>query len=145
MADAQKDTERKGFASFKASGETAGSPDEIEQLVVTINPAMGGIVKLEKIDKTGKHTAFSEEEFARFVGEDEADEIEDALDEAFEAGVAGVLGDLYETDGDAEEKAIRRVLIGEFLVPGAVRRRITRRLILSRLLRHGSLNRRSRQ
>jgi len=145
MADAQKETERKGVASFKAGGETTGTSDEMEQLVVTINRAMGGIVKVEKIDKTGKHTEFSDEEFAKLVGEDEVDEIEDALEEAFEAGVAGVLGDEYATDGDDEEKTIRRFLIGEFLVPRVVRRRIMHRLILSRLLRRGSLNRRARQ
>ena len=39
MADAYKESERKGISSFKA-----GLEQEIEQLVVTINPAMGGIV-----------------------------------------------------------------------------------------------------
>jgi hypothetical protein len=120
----------------------------MEQLVVTINPAIGRIVKVEKLDKTGKHQEVSEDSWAKLVGEDEVEEIEAALDEAFEAGVAGVLGEEYDADEgyeDDEEKAIRRFLISELLIPRSVRRRITHRLLLSRMLRHRFLKRRLRQ
>ena len=146
MADAQRESERKGVASFKAGSE--GSPEEIEQLVVTISPAMGGIVKVEKVDRGGKHQELTEEEWPKLVGEDEVEEIEAALDEAFEAGVVGVLGDEYEAEGDYEdneEKAIRRFLISELLIPRSVRRRILHRLLLSRMLRRRVPKRRSRQ
>jgi len=150
MADAQKETERKGITSFKSGTEAAGSEDMEQQLVVTINPAMGGIVKVEKIDKAGKHQDLSEEECAKLVGKDAVEEIEAALEEAFEAGVNGVLGDEYETEGesedeDDEDKAIRRFLISEVLVGRSVRRRIMHRLLLSRLIRRGFTKRRLRQ
>jgi len=138
MADAQKENERKGFTNVKAGGETAGTPDMTEQLVVTINPAMGSIVQIEKVDKTGKHEEFSEGDWANLVGADEVEEIEAALEEAFEAGVAGVLGEEYNTNGDNEnedQRVIRRFLISELLVPASVRRRIVHRLLLSRILR----------
>src|SRR5215475_3402021 len=113
MADAYKESERKGVSSFKA-----GPEEEMEQLLVTINPAMGGIVKVEKIDKAGKHEELSEEECGRLVGEDEVEEIQDALDEAFEAAVVSVTGEedqRAEESEDVEDKAIRRFLIGDLL------------------------------
>ena len=135
MADAHRESERKGVSSFKSAPE-----EETQQLVVTINPAKGGIVKVEKIDKAGKHEELSEEECGRLVGEDEVEEIEAALDEAFEAAVVSVIGQ-EDDEGefeDEEEKAIRRFLIGDILVPRAVRRRILHRLLLGRLLRSRS-------
>ena len=136
MADANGESGRKGVSSSKSAPE-----EEIKQLVVTINPAMGGIVKVEKIDKAGKHEELSEEECARLVGEDEVDEIQDAIEEAFEAVVMRVIGeeDQAESENDDEddegEKAIRRFLINDVLIPRAVHRRILHRLLLSRMLR----------
>jgi hypothetical protein len=69
------------------------SEEEMKQLVVTINPAIGGIVKVEKIAKAGKREELSDEECARLVGEDEVDEIQDAIEEAFEAAVMSVIGE----------------------------------------------------
>src|SRR5215475_6523434 len=133
MADAFKESERKGVSSFKA-----GPEEEMEQLVVTINPAMGGIVKVEKIDKAGKHEELSEEECGKIDGEDEVEEILAALDEAFEAAVVSVICEddqAKEKYEDDEEKAILRFLISDLLIPRAVRRRILHRILLSRLLR----------
>jgi hypothetical protein len=122
--------------------------EQMKQLVVTINPAMGGIVKVEKIDKAGKHEELSEEECARLIGEDEVEEIQDALDEAFEAAVVSVIGEEDHAEGEYEdegEKAIRRFLIGDILIPRGVRRRILHRLLLSRLLRRRFSKARQRQ
>ena len=141
MADAHR--ESKGVSSFKA-----GPEGEMAQLVVTINPAMGRIVRVEKIDKAGKHEELSEEECGRLVGEDEVEEIQEALDEAFEAAVVSVIGEEDHDEGEdenEEEKAIRRFLIGDILVPRAVRRRILHRLLLSRLLRRRFSKARQRQ
>jgi hypothetical protein len=143
MADAHRESERKGVSSFKA-----GPEEEMAQLVVTINPAMSGIVKVEKIDKAGNHQELSAQECGKLVGEDEVEEIEDALDEAFEAAVVSVIGDGDQAEGeyeDDEEKAIRRFLIGDLLIPRAVRRRIMHRLLLSRMLRRRFRKARQRQ
>jgi hypothetical protein len=133
MADAYRESERKGVSSFKSAPE-----EEMKQLVVTINPAKGGIVKVEKIDNAGKREELSEEECARLIGGDEVEEIQDALDEAFEAAVLSVIGQEDQPEGeyeDEEEKAIRRFLISDLLIPRAVRQRILHRLLLSRLFR----------
>ena len=143
MADANRGSERKGVSSFKP-----GPEQETEQLVVTINPAVGGIVKVEKIDKAGKHEELSEEECARLIGGDEVEEIEDALDEAFEAAVVSVIGEKDEAEGEYEgdeEKAIRRFLISDLLIPRTVRRRILHRILLSRMLRRRFRKARQRQ
>jgi hypothetical protein len=148
MADAQRESERKGVASFKAGPETAGLSEEMDQLLVTINAAAGKIVRVEKLDKAGKHHELSEDDCAKLVGEDEVEEIEAALEEAFEAGVAGVLGSDDEVEGEYEDngdRAIRRFLISEFLIPRSVRRRIMTRLLLSRMLHHRFIKRRSNQ
>src|SRR5215475_7502576 len=107
MAEAQKDSERKGVASFKGGTEAVGASEQ-EQVVMTINVPVGKIVKVEKIDKAGKRHELAEEEWAKLVGNDEAEDIEVALEEAFEAGIAAVLGERYEDDAayeDDEEKA----------------------------------------
>jgi len=111
-------------------------------LLVTISPATSRIVKVERVDRAGKHQELSEKDCTHLFGEDEVEEIEAALEEAFEAGVAGILGDEYETDGeheDDEERAMRRFLISELLIRRSVRRRIMHRLLLSRMLRRGLL------
>lgn len=142
MANSHRESERKGVSSFKA-----GPEEEMEQLVVTINPTMGEIVRVEKIDKAGKHEELSEEECGRLVGEEEVEEIQAALDEAFEAAVVSVVGGEHQAEGeyeDDEEKAIRRFLISDLLIPRAVRRRILHRLLLSRMLRRRSRKARQR-
>lgn len=141
MAEPQRDSERKGVTSFKAGSESAGpAEEEQQQVLVTINTAMGRIVKVERADKAGKRQDVAEEEWAKLVGEDEVEEIQSALEEAFEAGVAVVLGEEYE-DAEAyeddEERGLRRLLIAG-LLRRPVRRRILQRLLLSRLLHRGS-------
>jgi hypothetical protein len=137
MAEAQKDSERKGVATFKGGGEAAGG-SETEQVVLTINGPMGKIVKAEKIDKAGKRQELAEEEWVKFVGEDEVEDIEVALEEAFEAGLAAVLGEEYEDDDgykDDDERALRRFLVRELLRRHSVQRRILQRVLVCRLLR----------
>ena len=137
MAETQRDAERKGVASFKAGSESAGAAEEEQQVVVTINS--GRIVKVEKIDKSGKRQELAEEDLTKLAGEDELEEIESSLEESFEAGVAVALGEEYdadEADEDEEEKSVRRLLLGG-LLRRKVRQRILQRMVVGRLL-HGA-------
>ena len=139
MAEPQRESERKGVTNFKAGAEAVAAEEE-QQLIVTISKPMGGIVKVEKLDKAGKRQELAEEEWAKLAGEDEVEGIETALEEAFEAGIAVVLGDSYEDEEayeDDEERALRRLLIGG-LLRRSVRRRILQRILLSRLLQRGA-------
>lgn len=139
MAEPQRESERKGVASFKAGAEAVAAEEE-QQLIVTVSKPMGGIVKVEKLDKAGKRQELAEEEWAKLAGEDEVEGIETALEEAFEAGIAVVLGDSYEDEEayeDDEERALRRLLIGG-LLRRSIRRRILQRVLLSRLMQRGN-------
>src|SRR5689334_14211634 len=123
MAEAQE-SERKGVASFKGGAEAAG---EQEQIVVTMSAPTRRIVKVEKIDKAGKRQELAEEEWSKLVGENEVEDIEIALEESFEAGLAAALGEEFEDDEapeDAEETVLRRFIIRELLGRPPVQRRI---------------------
>jgi hypothetical protein len=105
---------------------------------------MGKVVKVEKLDKSGKRHEIMEEEWTALVGDDETEDIEVALEEAFEAGIAAVLGDPYDddqADEDDEEKAVRRLLIHRLLGRHPVQRRILQRVLVNRLLRRRLLKR----
>ena len=143
MAEPHRESERKGVRSFKAGAEAVGSAEEIEQLVVTFNAAMGEIVKIEKVDNGGKHQELTEEECAKLAGQDEVEEVVAALEEAFEAGAEFALGDEdeeYAEDNDDEERALRQLLIGAILGRHPVRRRLLHQLLLRRLLMRRLLN-----
>lgn len=134
MAETQRDSERKGVASFKAGSESAGAAEEEQQVVVTISS--GRIVKVEKVDKSGKRQELAEEDLTKISGEDELEEIESSLEEAFEAGVAVALGEEYDVDEaneDEEERSVRRLLLGG-LLRRKVRQRILQRMVVGRLL-----------
>jgi len=145
MAERHRESGRKGVASFKPGAEPVDSTDEIEQLVVTFSAAMGEIAKVEKVDKAGKRQELTEEECAKLAGQDEVEEIEAALEEAFEAGVAVVLGDEDAEDYDDEERAFRQLLIGGFLERHPLRHRLLHQLLLRRLLLRRFLKRALRQ
>jgi hypothetical protein len=120
----------------------AAQADSTEQLILTIRAAKGEVIKIEKIEVDGKRREISKEEVTALVGKDELNEIENALDEAFEAGISGVLdpgGEVEESVETEEETALRRALL-TLIVGTEVRRRlrhrIVRRLILSRATSH---------
>jgi|SRR5208282_839725 hypothetical protein len=116
--------------------------DGTEQLIFTMRIATGEIVKVEKIDVGGKRQDISHDEIAEHVEKKELSEIENALDEAFEAGITGVLdpGSEFEeiSEADEDEIALRRALLTLIIGAGARRRlqrRLVQRLILSRAAR----------
>ena len=137
--DKSIETPSGGSATSKREPSWPAGTEETKQMVVTFGATTGDVVKIEKIDKTGKRDELSEKECATLAGEDEVDEIEAALEEAFEAGIAGALSEDDEGDLDDEEQALRRLLIGGLLrrrpVLGRLRRRSVQRLLLRRLLR----------
>ena len=109
-----------------------------EQIIFTMRAPTGEVLKVEKIDVGGNRRDLSKEEVAGLVGKSEESEIEDALDEAFEAGISSLLDprtEVEESPETGDEVALRRELLTLIVGAGARRRlqrRIVQRLILSR-------------
>lgn len=125
--------------------KNTASPNETEQLVVTIKAGSHEIVKVEKVDQAGERQELLEQECAKLAGEDELEEIEIALEAAFEAGVTSVLDEDEQEDDEAEEddeeRTLRQLLMADILghkgrsVVNQLRGWFIRRLVLRRLLR----------
>ena len=144
MAEPHRESDRKGVASFKPGSEPATTAEQIEQLVVTFNAAIGEIVKVERVDMAGKRHELSSQECAKLAGLDEVEEVEAALEESFQAGFAAALGEEDEEDEDDEERALQQFLIGPLLGRHPILRRLRQRLLLRRLLRRQPLKERRR-
>jgi len=127
----------------KREASRATPAGETEQLVLTLSVETGEIVNVEKLDQAGKRHELSEDEYAKLAVDDVTDELETALEEAYETGVADALGE------DTEELAIRRLVEGRLLVRGmlrhelgrqllrrGIRRQILKRELLRRSMRH---------
>ena len=112
--------------------------DGTEQIIFTIRAPTGEVVKVEKVDVGGNRRDLSKEEVTSLVGKSEESEIENALDEAFEAGICSLLdprSEVEESPETTDEVALRRELLTLIVGAGARRRlqsRIVQRLILSR-------------
>jgi len=113
---------------------------ETQQLIFTMSAATGAVIKIEKIDPSGKRREVPKEETVALAGKDNLHEIEAALDEAFEAGISSVLEPSSHeepSDETEEETELRRVLLSH-LIDRSIRRRLQRRLadrlVLSRTL-----------
>lgn len=124
----------------------------MEQFIITRNAATGDIVSIETGDSSGR-AAISDETARKLVGDDEFEELDGALNEAFDGGVTMLLDDFDddESDADADDykhTALLRALAIAVAGRGAMRRLATarrnllRKLILRRLVRRYFLRRR---
>ena len=111
--------------------EDPAAGDGTEQFIFTMRAPTGEVVKVEKIDVGGNRHELSKEEIAGFVGKNEVSEIEDALDEAFEAGICSLLdprNEVEERPETEDELALRRELL-TLVIGAGVRRRLQRRIV----------------
>jgi len=111
--------------------EDPAAGDDTEQIIFTTRSATGEVVKVEKVDAGGNHHEVSKEEIAGLVSKNEMSEIEDALDEAFEAGICSLLdprNEVEERPETEDELALRRELL-TLVVGAGVRRRLQRRIV----------------
>jgi hypothetical protein len=115
--------------SSKREKPRATSGEETEQILLTLTVPTGEIVKVEKVEHGGKRHELSDGEFAELAVDDETDELEAALEEAYEAGVEDALAEDGDDGVGDEELALRRLAVGRLLVRGMLRRGLRRRLI----------------
>jgi hypothetical protein len=115
----------------KREKSQSGTGEGIQQLIFTMNATTGAVIKIEKIDPSGKRREVPKEETVALAGKDNLHEIEAALDEAFEAGISSVLEPSSHeepSDETEEETELRRVLLSQ-LIDRSIRRRLQRRLV----------------
>src|SRR5215469_4249594 len=104
-------------AKSKSHEKRAGT----QQIVVTL--AKGEVLKVEALDGAGEHRELSQKEFAEIAGEDELTDLEDALEEAYAAGVNDAVEDSLESDFDGDEdEEIRRTIFREAAARQLLRR-----------------------
>jgi hypothetical protein len=115
----------------------AGEPSSKPNLVgLTIDVAAGRVVKVEAMDGSGAARELSEDERTRLAKSEDGATLQRLLEQAFEAGIACVLGDRGgeeeppESDEDAE---ISRMLL-QSLIRRSAAERLMQREILSRAI-----------
>jgi hypothetical protein len=152
MTAINNDPGKPGPSAKKSSGAKSSSPaaepPQPDLLTFTIRARTGQIVKIESVDSTGVRHELSDEEKTNLAKEKSKATLEDMLEQAFEAGIACVLGD---TDGedDAPESAkdadLRRLLLRPLIEDGAAKRLLQRdvlsRAVLTTLIRNATNSR----
>jgi len=143
MVDTKESTRNESVGAGKSGPSKAAPADETEQLVLTMSAPKGEILKVERIDRAGHRRELSHDEFTELAGAEDADDLENALGEAYGAGIVDAFGE-EEEDEDEEDAALRRLLLARLLGRQLVRRRL-RRLILGRALRRRLLERKKKR
>jgi len=131
--------------------QTATSGPKLKAVTITIDADSADVLRVEGIDAKGARHDLSDEEKASLVnlikdGRRE-ERLEEALEHAFEAGIACVLGDDDEEDDDttqesAADAALRHRLLAPLIKRSAIRhlteRAALNRAILGTLIEHSA-------
>ena len=140
MTAINNDPGKPGSSAKKSSGAKSSSPasepPQPDLLTFTIQVRTGQIAKIESVDSNGAHHELSDEEKSNLAKEKSKTTLEDMLEQAFEAGIACVLGDADVEDDpleSAKDADLRRLLLRPLLEEGAAKR-LMQREILSRAL-----------
>jgi hypothetical protein len=120
----------------KAPETKSSSAHASDLLTLTIDAKTGHIVKIESVDSTGAHHELSDEEKANLAKERGKATVEAIIEQAFEAGVACVLGGADGEDDppeSAKDADIRRLLLRP-LIEDSPAKRLMQRDTLSRAI-----------
>jgi hypothetical protein len=129
-------------ATSKSSSASSKSVPQPDLLTVTIQTRTGQIVKIESVDDTGARHELSDEEKASLAKERGEVTLETVLEQAFEAGIASVLGDeasdepqgFGDESPESEEDADLRRMLLRPLIERSAAKRLMRRDVLSRVI-----------
>ena len=95
--------------------ESAVGAAQTETLIFKRDTSTGEIVSIETIDANDRRTALPDERVRELVGSEECDEIDAALDNAFDCGVAVLTDESTDGDGspgwDEQRHAMARALV----------------------------------
>lgn len=102
---------------------------------VTIDANTAQVVRLESLDSTGARHELSDEEKASLVHEGGEGRLEEALEQAFEAGIDCVLGaDTQDETAESQEDAKLRHLLLTPLIEHSPAKRLLQREVLNRAI-----------
>jgi len=124
-------SDKKGSGS-KSSAQTSKPVSDLDLLTVTIHAKTGQIIKIEGVDSAGRHHELSDEEKTNLAREKSKATLEDIIEQAFEAGIACVLGDEDGKDDSPESENdadLRRLLLRPLIEDGAAERLMQRDLL----------------
>ena len=125
-----------------ANESALNSQTEAKFLTFTIDPKTGQIVKFESLDESGTRHELSDDEKVTLAKEGVGDKLEEIVEQAFEAGIACVLGgaDKGQTEESEEDAELRHLLLTP-LIEHSMAKRLMRddvlnRAILGTLIKH---------
>ena len=119
----------------KGSGPKSSLADQ-DLLTVTIHAKTGQIVKIERVNGPDAHHELTAEEKASLAKESGRATLEAIIEQAFEAGIAYVLGDEGDEDDpmESEKDANLRHLLLRPLIENSAAKRLIQRDVLSRAI-----------
>ena len=112
--------------------------DRLMTVTVTIDADSGEVVRVEGVDTTGARRELSDDEKTSLIKERRDERVQELVYQAFEAGIAAVLGtDVEEketTQESPEEADFRRRLLAPLIARTAFGQQLTERAALNRAI-----------
>jgi hypothetical protein len=107
---------------------------DLRQLVVTLKASTGEIEKIEELGAAGKRRAFSEAEFATLAGDSSLQDVCDALEDAYMAGIQDGFDDaLCDDIGGGAPREERAESVGTNILRAGIRGIVFRQALRRRL------------
>ena len=122
--------------TFKATKKPIAKKTSRE-LIVTLNASNGEIEKVEELGAAGKRRAYSEAEFAQLAGVDSLEDVCEALEAAYMAGIQDGFDESDDALAGGSQEQGDRESFGEDVLRFGIRRIIFRRAVRRRLERAG--------
>ena len=120
------------------SASTAQSAPRPHHLAFTLDGTTGEVVKLETVDPSGHRHELSQSEKVELEKQTPAANLESLLEQAFEAGLACVLGEEDEKESlseTADEADLRRILLKPLMEGGSAARMMQREVLRQAIVR----------
>ena len=129
----EKGYRRKRNSQKEAEMDEA-SESATQLFAFTIDAKTGQVVKLESLDSSGARHELTEDEKASLAGIANYSGLEDVVEQAFEAGIACVLGGELGQEAESMEDAELRHLLLTPLIKHSAARRLMQRDVLNRVI-----------
>src|SRR3974390_2991251 len=130
MDDAGADAKRReGKNPAPKSPSTSAAADDTDLFTITIKGKTGQIFKIQSAEGGGGRNELSDQERADLLKKASKDTLEALIEQAFEAGIACVLGDPIghsEADESEEEADLRHLLLEPLIRQSPVQRLMQR-------------------